>query len=242
LAVVTSAAAGVAAYLIALVAAILVAHVQLGRLLDGHAPEPVDRRAVMRFGVGSLLFAFAVASFQSVDMLLVKHYFSDHEAGLYGAALTVGRAIFLLVIPFRLVALPRLARREDSPGSRFSSLCGLYIVLAGPLLVALWLWPEQLLTGLLGIEYSGAEQVLPILAFAFFFGSLAVLLAQPLMAASDFRFLYLYVAALAGEMFFLATAHSSLTTIAVIVLCTQVFAAMGTGVWAWHGFRKTEVG
>ncbi|MCG8468469.1 MAG: lipopolysaccharide biosynthesis protein [Gemmatimonadetes bacterium] len=233
LSMVATATAGITAYALAAVVALIAANARLGRLV-GRTPEtPIDGQRVLGFGVGSLLFVFGIAGLQNVDMLLVKHDLSDHEAGLYGAAATIGRAIALLVIPFRLVALPLMTRRGERAGRGTVGLCLLYLMMSAPLLIALWIWPERILELLYGTAFRDASAVLPIVATAFLCGALAVLLAQPLMASARFGFVAVPLVGLAVETVLIVGRGATIESVGLIVLGTQAAVAIGTGVWVW---------
>lgn len=83
----------------------------------GTPGRPLDvrrfSRAVIETGTGFL----AVTVMLSFDVVLVRHYFDAYNAGLYGAAAVVGRAIFTGAAFIPMVLIPKIVARRATRGS-----------------------------------------------------------------------------------------------------------------------------
>ncbi|MAG47626.1 hypothetical protein CL617_03395 [archaeon] len=55
---------------------------------------PIEKTKLYKYSVNLLILLSALTIFYSIDVLLVKHYFSSKEAGFYAAASLLGKVIF----------------------------------------------------------------------------------------------------------------------------------------------------
>ncbi|MBI4716908.1 MAG: oligosaccharide flippase family protein [Planctomycetes bacterium] len=197
---------------------------QLRPLLAGAAPQPVDGAAVKRFTVPMFVMMLTSAGFQHMDLLLVKHWFSAPEAGLYGAAVTLTRAVAVLVTPFNLVLLPLLTARHQQGAGTLAPLLrlsGAFVVLAGVPLVLVCLWPAGIMTLLYTSEYAAGAGVLPGLTVVRLLGHLCHMMALAGAALNDFRFLRAYLPALALQAALLGWRHESPAAVVTGMLAVQ---------------------
>lgn len=105
----------------------------------------VDMKQVLLYGFPSGIAAFAITTFVSTDILLVKHFFNADQAGIYAGLSLVGRVIFFLTSPIGTVMFPLLsqkhAKKEDYNNT---FLLSLIIVLIPSLAITLFyfIFPE----------------------------------------------------------------------------------------------------
>ena len=110
------AVSGLSAYVVALVAILIASRFQLRHVWAGVEPQSVDGAAVRRFTAPMFVMMLTSAGFAHLDMFFVKHCFAPTEAGVYGAAFTLARAMSVLVTPFTTLLLPALSTAR-SPSS-----------------------------------------------------------------------------------------------------------------------------
>ncbi len=240
----TNAAAGLSAYVLALMITLLISQIQVKKIWAGHESSEIDGRAVLRF-TGPMLILMAVsAGYQNIDMFCAKHYFSDVEAGLYGAAFTLARTISAVVTPFTTLLLPLLSSmyNQGKPlGGTFFRICGYFLLLAAVPMLLFGLWPQQIMQMLYGEAFTDAGYVLFTLAMARLVGYLCHMLALALAAMHRFRFLYLYVAGLVVLGVWLAQTHTSTLQIARICLIVEGVVLISMLIWMWlESARKIE--
>ena len=224
------ATSGLTAYLIALVATVVLARTQLRRMWYGQAPEPLDGRAVRRFAVPMFVMMFASAGFHNIDMLFVKHCFPAADAGIYGAVFVWARIMGTLVTPFSTLMLPWLTtlhtQRQALTGS-FIRICAYFLLLAAIPLALFALWPGQIITWSYGEPFAAAAPLLFTLAAARLVGYLAHMLALAGAATNNFRFLYVYLPAFAAQVAALSLWHDSLRQVVAVVLVCEGIALAG---------------
>ncbi|MBU0717743.1 MAG: lipopolysaccharide biosynthesis protein [Planctomycetes bacterium] len=222
---VADATAGLSAYVGALVLTLILSRRQLGRVWGDSEALPVEGAEVIRYAIPMFILLFATAGLQNIDMLFVKHYFAAAEAGHYGAALTLGRAVNVLVTPFQILMLPLLTGRyERGRGivAPFVRVCSYFLILAAGLLTCFWLWPNRIMVLLFDTEYVAAAPLLLPLAGLRLAGFLCYLMGLAAAAMNRFRILWAYLPALIIEALALLIWHDSMMTVVTVALIVQI--------------------
>ncbi|MCL4418688.1 oligosaccharide flippase family protein [Patescibacteria group bacterium] len=84
-------------------------------------------KEIIRYAFPTAIAILSLNSFISLDVVLVKHFFNAHDAGLYGGLSLIGKVIFYLTGPIVSVMFPLLIKRHNL-GQNFNSL--FYLALA----------------------------------------------------------------------------------------------------------------
>ncbi len=138
----------------------------------------------LRFSIIVLVTSLAITLQYSIDVIIVKHYFDPHTAGLYAGVAGVARIIFFLTASIALVLMPMA--RSDAPAkdNRRLLLKSLLLLLGiGLPAVALFvIAPQSVITILMGKQYSGVASLLPPLGLAIFIISIVNLIATYYLA------------------------------------------------------------
>lgn len=100
-----------------LIGAVLTIVFGFGFLSKDFKPSPVVQKGafesrMIRFLIGSFLITLTLTSFINTDLVLVKHFFSGPEAGIYSAGSVLGRMIYFGLYPLSLFLLPVVAERK----------------------------------------------------------------------------------------------------------------------------------
>ncbi len=242
-----TAAAGLGAYLVALILALIVSYGQLRRVWRAHdrlkslphgksrpdasvegpcntedrlGTESVDGGAVKRFTVPMFVLMMISAGFQNIDMLMVKHYLVGVDAGMYGAAFVLARSMGALVTPFTTLMLPLITtmyERGERIAGTFLRISIYFLILATIPVVLFGLWPDELIAALYGKQFAGAGSVLLLVTLARLMGYLSHMIALVGAAMNRFRFLYVYAPSLVAQTAALCIWHRSLSQIAVVM-------------------------
>lgn len=93
---------------------------------DNKAKIPI--REIISYALPTAFSIFFLTSFTSIDVILVKHFFNPHQAGLYAGLSLVGKVIFYFTGPIPLVMFPLLINRH-SLGKSFNNLFYLALLL-----------------------------------------------------------------------------------------------------------------
>jgi len=131
---------------------------------------------VWRFSVLSLITSFCFISIYSTDILLVRHFFSGWQAGLYAAVSILGKIIFFGATAVLLVAFPLFVRYKRNLEKLRQVFWLSFLFIGGICLAGLFiykLFPEVIVGLLYGDSYSQAATYL--FKFGVFVALLAVL-------------------------------------------------------------------
>lgn len=78
----------------------------------GITTPKVSGRMLLSFGIPSAVASFALLSFINTDIILVKHFFTSENAGIYAGLSLVGRVIFFFSAPVSTVMFPLIAQKH----------------------------------------------------------------------------------------------------------------------------------
>jgi len=122
-----------------------------------------DIKKMLFFSFPVLVQSFATTSIYTSDVILVKHFFSSFDAGIYASLSTLGKIIFFGASPIASVMFPLVSQRQ-SKGERYRnifiySLLGT-LLLASGVLIIYWLVPEIAISLLYGSAYLEAADLL----------------------------------------------------------------------------------
>ncbi len=182
---------------------------------------------IKSLGWTSFLLAASYSTMYSIDIILVKHYFPLHIAGIYGALSTASKIIFFAEAPIGSALLPVVARKAGHPSqARWDLLLLLFLIsTVGIGIVGIYFFmPNLIIKTIFTDKFIDAAPYLPWIGIALFFYSLAGIFANFLLALGKMKSAYAGVVALLVEIILLTVFHSSLWQ--VIASLTSVFGIL----------------
>lgn len=96
--------------------------------VDKEVPVNSHTKEIGMYGILAAISMFSITSFTSSDILLVKHFFSPTDAGLYAGLSLVGKIIFYFSSPIITVTFPVLLNRFHR-GQKMNSVLYLSVLL-----------------------------------------------------------------------------------------------------------------
>lgn len=204
-----------------------------------------DWRRIALSGAGAAAMIFATTCIGTVDVIVVKHFFNPHDAGLYAAAALGGKVMLYFVAFIPMVMLPRVTERHvrgERTRAALSESLGLLIVLAVCGLIAFAFFGRTLLHALVGGAFEAASTLLLPYAAAMMFLAITNLLASYGVATHRLNFAPPLVAGTLITLVAISLVHSSPFMVACELLvgnaltCAFVVAALGLR----HGVRPME--
>ena len=88
----------------------------------------IDWKEIIRYALPSIVIVLSVTSLVTTDLILVKHFFSPTDAGLYGGISLIGKVIFYFTAPIPAVMFPLIVKKHTK-GEDFRGLFHLSLVL-----------------------------------------------------------------------------------------------------------------
>lgn len=100
---------------------------------------------LFRYGLPSVISLMSLTFFITSDILLVKHFYSPTEAGLYAGLSLLGKVIFFFSAPISLVMFPLIVQRyakQENFTSVFKASLSLVLVASLGITFMYWLFPD----------------------------------------------------------------------------------------------------
>jgi O-antigen/teichoic acid export membrane protein len=211
----TNTTASLVPYLVSLAAVLILSQFQLRELLNRAPGQPVDVAAFKSFLIPMCLMMFASAGYQNLDLLFVKYYFSNEDAGFYGAANNLARSIGVIVTPFNTLLLPLLTsmgRGSPQATGAFVRVSTYFLILCAVPLGMFYFYPD--IAALAYKEdFAPAGELLVPLTIVRIFGFASALVALACVAIGRYRFLPIYLAGLALQTIALILWHDAFTDV-----------------------------
>ena len=184
-------------------------------------PHRVNRRDILQYSWPTLIATALLAISVNLDILVVKHYFSDSEAGVYAALSTIGKIIFYITAPIVSVMFPLVTERRVKGSKHYKVfLLSFVMILVGAtaILGLYYVMPGTVIRILYGADYASLFYILPEVGFIFFLFSIANLLVNYFLAVKKFMFIPIFVAITTLQILTLIYNHSSLETVIKIFI------------------------
>ena len=125
-------------------------------------------RELIRFAIPVLVMTISVTSLITTDVVLVKHFFDAHLAGIYASISTLGKIIVYGTTPIAAVMFPIISKRHAANKRSVKVLllsALLTFAIAGSVLVLYYFFSYQAVNILFGSRFIEATQYLFIFGF-----------------------------------------------------------------------------
>lgn len=132
-----------------------------------HTPH-ISIKKLFSYGMPSTIALFALTSFASTDIILVKHFFNNTDAGLYAGVSLIGRIIFFLTAPIGTVMFPLIAQKYTSKENYDNDfrLAMLLVIIPSCFIILLYYFlPEFILTVSTKKEFVSVSSMLWLFGF-----------------------------------------------------------------------------
>lgn len=179
-----------------------------------------NKTETINMGIGrilgpALVLAIFTAVPASADVILVSHYFSGEEAGLYNAVATIGKVVFFLPMAVTFMLLPKAAEghaigRDTRPLLLQSLL--ITFVLSGTVSLVCWVFPD-IIGFFFGNAYIEAGTLLGFYTTTMVVFSLNIVLIRYNLAIHNLLFLYQAALITLIEIAVIVFVHQSLEQI-----------------------------
>lgn len=198
-------------------------------------------RTAIQYSAPTFLATVGLTSLFSLDVVIVKHFFSSSEAGLYAALAVLGKIIYFASYAISYVAFPLLAERKElnkSPARivllsllsvSFISLC---------ITILYFLFPIPVVGLLFGNAYIEASRYVGLFGIFISFFSLASLLLNVLLALNRTMVWIISIASAVTQIGVLWLYHPSIQA----VIIANIFVSAGLFIsllfYYYYGTKK----
>jgi len=183
------------------------------------------------------LFVFAgtmvITLLTSIDVFVVKHYFSPSMAGEYAGVSTVARTIFFLVSPIALVLLPAVRIHKPAAENRQLLLksMALTIGIGGPAVVVCAIVPRVITGTLMGSSYLPYASLLPTISVAMLLLSVLNVVISYYIALRKYQISAIICISIGGSVALMGVHHNSLQAVAMNLVYSSAGTLLLTAMW-----------
>jgi O-antigen/teichoic acid export membrane protein len=172
-----------------------------------------------------------VAIMCNIDIILVRHYCPQDQAGYYATATILGRIAFFLPSSLLMVLFPSVAKATASGAKDHQYLLvslGLTTILSVIVFLVFFLAGQSIIQVVYGNQYFSAAPMLTIVTAAMGLLAVSHVIFSYNMARSEFGFLWPLIGGVLLMLSLVFLYHDSAKTIAWILLFSTVTIFLGT--------------
>ncbi len=205
--------------------AFILSRITLKKLLPPSSPSALDTTAIYRYATPVFISLLALTLYYSIDVLLIKHYFDELQAGYYVAASIIGKIIFFGTFSLGLVMFPKVAEMHTMQKENKHLLSKSLILMtagAAVLLLCYFFLPRLIILPLFGNNYLPVISLIgPFGVFMTFF-SFNYLLSLYNLSIQHTSFIRILVLFNILEILLLVFYHTSLEQVIWTLSCLMI--------------------
>ncbi|EKD90450.1 MAG: capsular polysaccharide biosynthesis protein [uncultured bacterium] len=149
--------------LISVICAWILSRFFLGKYYSGETRFNLGKtKPIVFYALPVFIQSLSIASLNSTDLVLVKHFFNPHDAGLYAALSTLGKIIFFASGPIVAVMFPMVSQKFSKKEpfiNLFSYGLALTLLISFCILWFYYLFPDLAIRVLYGSAYLEASSL-----------------------------------------------------------------------------------
>jgi O-antigen/teichoic acid export membrane protein len=184
-----------------------------------------NTKDVYKYSIPVLLMLVGLTALYSIDVLLVKHFFTDKEAGYYTAISTLGKILFFGSYSITQVMFPKVSelyiKKKPHKHILYKSLLMMLIFLI-PLTLLYFLFSGFILNTVYGKDYLGVSGLLGLFAVIMTLFSLVYTIAFYNLSINKTRFLFIIFFFNVLEIILIYLFHNTLMQIVFISLILMI--------------------
>jgi len=111
---------------------------------------------IIRFFMLTAFYELTQIIINNSDILLVKHFFEEYEAGLYASLALIGRVVYFVAWMFVMLLLPKVVEKQkdgEATAPILFKYVGYITILSTCIVFGCYLFPETVINLMFGSEY-----------------------------------------------------------------------------------------
>lgn len=209
------------------------------KMIDGHFKKKssveLDMKKFLKYSGPVLLQAFAFTSLFTLDVILVKHFFSPYDAGIYATVSTLGKIVYFAAAPVASVMFPHISSRH-AKGEKYYQLLfgsiGLTFIISVGIAAFYFLFPNLIINILYRSNYLAAAPLLFLMGLFISFLTMSNLLVNFFLSIDMTKIVVLPFLVAILQIISLWFFHRSLQQVIVIstletaIMCVILFGIL----------------
>ncbi len=176
-----------------------------------------------------------------IDVVLVKHFFSPYNAGIYASAAVIGKAVMYLPAAIVLSLFPIVSAENAKDKNTLHILIKAVIInilLSGGGVLILVFFPNFIINFLFGSKYIPAVGIVGFFAVAMFAMSFISILMNYFLALGEVRFVFALLGSLLLEVIGIYLYHQNLKQVLSIILVSGIFSLIVFSIFVYIEYKK----
>jgi len=188
----------------------------------GKIERKFDSKEIYKFSYLALAALFLLSAIYSLDIFLVKHFFSAEAAGQYAALSLFGKVIFFGATSIGLVMFPKVSEMNYKDRKKMSIIFResiLFTLLISAIItIVYFLLSKPIVNLVFGPNYAGAIPLLGLFGIFMSLVSLSYICILNKLAIGKKKFILNLLAAVILEILLICFFHGSLSQILTILI------------------------
>ncbi len=197
---------------------------------------------IIKYSMPTLFSLLGLTALYSMDIILVKHYFSPVDAGIYSSLAILGKVIFFASSSIGFVLFPVMAHKWElgKPIHRefFSSVVAVGALSFG-IAGVYFIFPELVVNLLFGAKFMAAAKYVGIFGVFLAFFSVASILMNAYLAIGKTRVSIFMIAASIAQIIGISYLHANLAQ--VIYINISVVAILSVSLMLYYPYVKNRI-
>jgi O-antigen/teichoic acid export membrane protein len=199
----------------------------------------VNLRRVFNYAIPVLITYACIGVMVSMDLVVVKHYFSSQQAGYFTSIDMIGKSVYFACMGFMTALFPKTSNRYICREEAMSLLRKSVLYFGSFCFVALAigsLFHEEIVGLLYGSQYLYAASLLPVYILAISIFSLSIILIFFNLSINNLGYIPFLMGSLILEVLLMGTIHSQLVSIihniiisSMVLLLSNIYFAFYRG-------------
>lgn len=180
-----------------------------------------NTREIYKFSIPILIALISLTLMYSTDIILVKHFFSEVEAGYYAAVSKLGLILFFATLSISQVMFPKVSelynrKKSHKPLLYKSMLTSLMIII--PAIIIFYSFPKLIINILFGPQFIDAVPYVGPFAVIIGLFSLIYIITFYKLSTNKKRFLYILIFFNIIEIVLIYLFHSTLAQVVNVLM------------------------
>ncbi len=203
--------------------------------------DTIDVKSIAVFFGLTAFYEFTQIIINNSDILLVKHYFTNDQAGLYASLALIGRVVYFVAWMFVMMLLPKviqLHKEGKDTKSVLMKYTGYIILLSAVIVTGSFLFPKLVVTLMFGQKYLSIAPLLWKYALATSIFAIANIFAYYFLSIG--KYLPVIISAILGltQIILIVLFHTTLEQVVEMQIISMVILLIFQLIYFFYQHKK----
>jgi O-antigen/teichoic acid export membrane protein len=203
----------------------------LEQVLGENNDETSEYVLTIKYFLLVLFSLFFYTFFTNIDLIMVKHFFSSKEAGIYAVSALLGKIILYLPASFAVVMFPEVSHAHAlNNKTKRILLKTIFITILLCFFGEIFyiFFPNFIISVLMGSKYSEASSLLSLYGLSMFSFAIVSIMVNYYMAVQKYFFVFLMFLFAILEVVLISLFHQTLASVVYCVMVTGYILAVAS--------------